>query len=77
MVSLPHNEGVSGTDLPSQKENIDFIGCNTSDELACVLAASLLGGELSYYAAIGMHFTTNRINNIDDAANEEAYAFNM
>ena len=56
MVSLPHRKGHSGSDLPSQKANLNMIGCDTAEELACVLASTLLGGELSYYAARDMHY---------------------
>jgi hydroxymethylglutaryl-CoA reductase len=59
LVSMPSLWGYSGTNLPSQKANVDLIGAETPEELACVLAASLLGGELGYYAAISTHYSHN------------------
>jgi hydroxymethylglutaryl-CoA reductase (NADPH) len=41
-----------GTRLPSQGACLDVIGAKHSNELACVLAATCLAGEISFYGAI-------------------------
>lgn len=41
-----------GTRLPSQGACLDLIGAKHSNELACVLAATCLAGEVSFYGAI-------------------------
>jgi hydroxymethylglutaryl-CoA reductase (NADPH) len=41
-----------GTRLPSQGACLDIIGAQHSNELAGVLAATCLAGEISFYSAI-------------------------
>jgi hydroxymethylglutaryl-CoA reductase len=78
MVSMPHHKGVAGTNLPSQRANVDMIGAETPEEMACVLAATLLGGELSYYAAVGMHFLSKSESmKIRAEEEEDEYKFNV
>lgn len=60
MVSLPHDSGLSKPSIPSQKANANLIGCSTPEDMACVLASVLLGGELSFYAAMDMYFNHNK-----------------
>lgn len=56
-LSISFKDPAMKCDLPSQRAIKDLIDVQTVEELACALGAVLLGGEVSYYGAFGMHFT--------------------